>query len=206
METETPTRRLDRMRQGKAVAEFAPLVSDPSVRVALVPLTEAEYENSIKAAAMLVMPESRMGMEYRERWQTAEIIFQASRNPSDLAQHKWESIEEMKQETDFSDINHLFDLYLEMVDQSSPATDGISEEEFDELKKVLLTLPMNELSGRQWYALKRFLGSVFQTLLRDKLPGSTSTSLLTWMSDRQEPVSNVSESTQGQAVKSVESP
>jgi hypothetical protein len=194
IEAPTSVKRLDRMRLGKAVCEYGNLLSNPEERVALIPLTEAEYENSIRAGAMQDVPDNLMAQEYRERIQTREIVFAAARNPSDLLEAKWASVEEMIEETESHDINHLFDIYLEMVDKSSPSAEGIPDEEFEAIKKVLQEIPMNELSGRQWYALKRFLGAILPLLLQGNSLGSISTSLSTWMKDDPEPAQSASRS------------
>jgi len=187
-------RKLDRMRAGQAACDIVPLVSDPEIRVALVPLTEAEYLRSMEMAAALDVLSNRVALEFQERRQTNEILWAALRNPEDLSEHAWEDTSAMTVDLDTADINHLFDHYLEMVDQSSPSIDGIPEGEWDLLKKALQEIPWNELSGKQWYAAKRFLGSVFPTLLLDRSPGFSFTNQSTGMSDESEPASNVSQS------------
>ena len=74
------------------------------------------------------------------------------------------------------DINFLMDMYLEMVDRTSPAIDGLDAEELEALKKALREINWNELSGKQWYAGKRFLLSIFPDLLSGRLHGFSSTS------------------------------
>jgi hypothetical protein len=75
-----------------------------------------------------------------------------------------------------SDVNFLTDRYMEMISRSSPHIDGFTDEELDEAKKVLQTISWNELSGRSWYALRRFLSSVGQPLQPDRSLGLSSTS------------------------------
>jgi hypothetical protein len=63
-----------------------------------------------------------------------------------------------------------------MVETSSPSVDGIPAEELDDLKKALQEINWSELSGRQWYALRRFLFSIMPELLQASLLGRGSIS------------------------------
>ena len=49
-------RRLARMRQGQATCSYVSLISDPEIRVAIVPLTEAEYEQVLELVASIECP------------------------------------------------------------------------------------------------------------------------------------------------------
>ena len=187
-------RRLDRMRLGSAACDVVPLLSDPEIRVALVPLTEAEYQRSLETAAAMEVMTTQLGMEYAERRQQTEIIWMALREVNDLQKHGFGSSGEMLDELETQDINHLWDHYLEMVDTSSPAIDGVPPDELDNLKKVLQEIPWNELSGTQWYAAKRFLGSVLPTLPLARSLGSSSIKSLTLPSGNPEPAQTASQS------------
>ncbi len=187
-------RKLDRMRAGQAVCEFVTLLSDPEIRVAIVPLTEAELESCIEAAANIGMQnDNTLSLEYRERVQTREIVYRAVREDHDLSKLAFESSSAMAALLDAADINHVFDHYLEMVDRSSPSIDGVPEEEFENLKVTLQAINWNELSGKQWYAAKRFLSSISTMLLRDSSFGSSSNSQWTKMSEEETLAWNASE-------------
>lgn len=179
-------RRLDRMRQGQAVAERYPIPSDPEVAYSLVPLLESEYEMALQIAMNILAPENQAGMELRERIQSKEILAFAIRQPGDLSERIFNSGEEVGQVLEIQDINFLMDMYLEMVDRTSPTLDGIPDEELDNLKKVLQEIQWSELSGKQWYAAKRFLISIFPDLLTDKLLGFSSTNNSTSKNDSQD--------------------
>jgi hypothetical protein len=196
-------RKLDRMRLGQAACDIVPLVSDPEIRVALVPLTEAEYLRSLELAAALATYENRIGLEFRERHQTAQIVWMATREPDNLKNKVWESAEAMMGDIEFHDINHLFDHYLEMVDQSSPAIDGVPPEDFEALKKVLQEISWNDLTGRQWYAAKRFLGSISNLLPPDRSHGFSLTKSLMSMNENLDSASNASESGASQPARDV---
>jgi hypothetical protein len=55
------------------------------------------------------------------------------------------------------EINHLMDCYGRMIEDSSPAIDGFSDEDLDKLKKALQTIEWSALSGKPWWHLKNFL-------------------------------------------------
>lgn len=179
-------RKLNRMRLGQAVADLHYLPSDEEIQVALVPLTEAEYVEAIEITANRPIPETIAGAGVRDRYNQAEVLVRAIREPSDHSQRMFESIEEMQTAIEVSDINFLMDAYFEMVESSSPKIDSISPEELEDVKKVLQEIDLKELSGRQWYALRRFLLSVTPTLLQDSLRGFGSMSKLTTTNEEEE--------------------
>jgi hypothetical protein len=176
-------RRLARMRQGQATCSYVQLVSDPEIRVAIIPLTEAEYEQVLEIVASINAPDNVAGFGLRDRKNAQEILVRAIREEDDLTKRVYDSIDEMMEGLDTTDIDQLVDEYNEMNAQANPSADAISEEELMRLKKVLLEMDWNEFSGRSWYALKRFLGTIMPQLQRDNLLGSTSTPSLTTKSE-----------------------
>src|SRR5690348_14846856 len=89
-------RRLDRMRLGQAVCEIIPLLSDPETRVAVVPLTEAEYDQAMENSMKEVLPETVAGGQYRDRILTRQTLLRAIREPDDLSKQVFESVEELE--------------------------------------------------------------------------------------------------------------
>jgi|SRR5580765_228571 hypothetical protein len=176
-------RRLDRMRLGQTVCDYVALVSDPEIRLCIVPLTEADYLQALEKVRDVDAPDNLAGMAIRDRIQAQEIVARSIREESDLSQRVYNSTEEMAEELEVADVDELWDRYLEMSQKSSPALDGIPEEEFENLKKTLQTMDWSELSGRSWYAAKRFLMSITPELLQGNSPGSTSTNSLTTTSE-----------------------
>jgi len=181
-------RRLDRMRLGQAACEIENLLSEPEVRVALVPLTEAEYDICLENVSKINAAENLAGHQLRDRALTQETLLRAIREPDDLPQQMFSSIEEMNDALEVSDINYLIDMYFEMIEKSSPSIEGLTEEQIVEAKKVLNEMDWNELSGKQWYALKRFLGSLGPKQLTAKLHGYSSTKQSTGTSGLDEPI------------------
>lgn len=177
-------RQLDRMRTGKSEMVLESIPSDSEIRFGLVPLTEAEYRTAMQAASALLAPENMAGVLEREREQNRYILLAALREPTDPAQAAFKSVNEMMEILTASDVDHLIDCWQEMTDQANPSIDGIPPDEFEALKKVLQTLPWSALSGKSWYAAKRFLGALISDgLLRANSLGSTSTKQSTTTSE-----------------------
>lgn len=179
-------RRLERMRLGQSVCAIEHLLSDPEFRVALVPLTEPEFYNSIEEANLILAEPNALEMAKREEIQRLVVLRHSCRNPDDLTEHFFHSVDEIlahDSPIEAIDVNHLFDCYLEMTHAMSPSIEELGEEEFVELKKVWQTIDWNELSGTQWYAAKRFVNSIYPNLLKASAPGYFSTRTATTKSD-----------------------
>ncbi len=175
-------RKLERMRLGQAVCEIVPLNSDPEIKFALVPLSEAEYRTAFAAAARYDVPDNMTGLQLRDRVLSSELLVQSLREHNDLMTKAFDSVEEMisPEALTSDDVDQLIDEFNEMTEKSNPSLDGIPPEEFEALKKFLPRLDWNDLSGRSWYAAKRFLGAlILDGLLRDNFRGSISTNQLT---------------------------
>jgi hypothetical protein len=182
-------RRLERMRLGQAVCDFVTLPSDPEIRVAIVPLTEAEYRQVLNKVTEIPLPDDLAGASVKDRVQAQEILVRAIREENDLTERVYQdsqdgpALEQLTEDLEVVDIDEIFDRYNEMIATSSPAIDAIPEAEIDHIKKVLQTMDWNELSGRSWYALKRFLGLVMPQLLQANSLGSSSTPSATTTSE-----------------------
>jgi hypothetical protein len=107
----------------------------------------------------------------------------AIREEDDLTKRVYSDTDEMLEDLEVSDIDALIDGYNEMMAQASPSLEGIPQEEMDELKKILQTMDWNALSGRSWYAAKRFLSTISPELLQVNSHGSTSTNSSTTTSE-----------------------
>lgn len=168
------TRKTERLRLGQATCEVAQMLSDPEIRVALVPLTEAEYSNSLHEADKLPVTGTASGTVYQEEIQRQYVLYYSCRVVGNLEQRFFSSFDEVG-ELDAHELNHLFDIYLEMVNEVSPSMFGLTEEDFTDLKKAFGTIQWSELSGQQWYAAQRFLNSIRPLLLTDRSSGLPST-------------------------------
>lgn len=183
--------RYDRMRLGQAVSSIAEVPSMPEMRFALVPLTEAEYDECLELAGMIEAPENPAGFLRRDRRANAETLVRSIRNPAALAERVFKDVDDLRDVLEVQDLNFLTDKYFEMVATSSPSIDGFQEKELEEAKKVLQTIDWNELSGSQWYALKRFLMSLGIPQLLARSPGSFSIKSLTPMKEEEESTPSV---------------
>jgi hypothetical protein len=187
-------KRLTRMRLGQDAPEIVPLKTVPEVRVALVPLTEAQYHNALQSAASLDVAENAYGLEERDRTLQVMTLLYSVRDPSDPSKQLFQTADELSSEFEAVEVNWLMDHYARMVDDSSPASEGFSDEELGELKKALETIEWNALSGKPWWHLKSFLLTISPEQLKVNSFGSTLTKRLTGTSDEQESIPGVSES------------
>jgi len=179
---EIKNQRIERMRLGQASATIEHLLIDPEQRVALVPLTQGEYITSLHVAGSLMLDDNIATRVARDEMQRSEVLAVACREIEDISKRYFENGDAVR-ELDARDINHLWDCYREMVAEVSPHADGLSEEDFSDLKKALQNIEWSELSGPQWYAAQRFLNSIRPLLLTGNVPGFSSTSQSTKTSD-----------------------
>jgi len=182
-------RRIERMRLGQSSATVESFVTDPEQRVALVPLTQGEYIVSLHVAGSLPLDDNIATRVARDEMQRAEVLAMACREVEDLTLHYFENGEAVR-ELDALDINHLWDCYREMVAEINPHAEGLSEEDFSDLKKALQNIEWSELSGPQWYAAQRFLNSIRPLLLTGNVPGFSSTSQSTKTNDESDTTTN----------------
>ena len=171
---EIKERRLERMRLGQSVAEIVALPSDPEVRLALVPLTEAQFVHVLALTSKVTVADTMAGMQFQSRIQSEEVLVRSIRDPNDLETQLFESMAEMTETLEATDIERLVEEYNMMTDRANPQIDGITPDEFEQLKKVFQKMDWNELSGKSWYAAKRFLGAlIMDGLLMDSSLGSS---------------------------------
>lgn len=168
--------RLSRMRQGQDVPEYIDVPSMDGVRVALVPLTEAELSRGLAYAAQEDdVPESFSGVQYRTRRAIQSDLWHAIREPGDPEKRIFDSIEEMVETLVPGDIDFLNMHLATLMNFASPAMDGLTEEDLDFLGRAWQAIRLNELTGRQWAAAKVCLSILLPELLQARLSGHTST-------------------------------
>jgi hypothetical protein len=202
-------RKLNRMRLGQAVCEFVPLPSDPEIRVAIVPLTEAEYLKVLNEVNAVDAGDDLAGVSIKDRVTAQQTLVWAIREPEDLAKRVYvdneeeTAMEQLLETLEVGDIDEIIDRYNEMCEQSSPSLDGIPEEELENIKKALQKMDWNDLSGGAWYAAKRFLSRIMPSPLLDNSLGSTSISYSTTTNDSDESTPGADQSSSEQTAKSV---
>jgi hypothetical protein len=170
--------RLAKMRAGQSAGEVVTLSGaddEDETRFVLVPLTDGEMLKAFSVADDVEMSETSTGIAGKDEVMKKAIIFFAARELSDWTQNFFADLDEVDEVFDH-DINHFYDVYLEMVATASPAWALLGDEEIDQLKKVWSRIDLKELSGTQQYAAQRFLNSIRPLLLRASFSGSDSTS------------------------------
>src|SRR5262245_31834524 len=88
-------RRLDRMRLGQAVCDWVVLPSDNEVRMAVVPLSEADYMAVLNKVATMEFEDNMAGVALRDRVQAQEILAYAIREPDNMSKRVYASVEEL---------------------------------------------------------------------------------------------------------------
>ena len=176
--------RLKRMRMGQEAPEYVTIPStlgseEGAIQVALVPLTEAESTQGLIRAASIDVPDNIPGAQLRARAATTSDIWHAMRDPADITQKAFESIEDMTATLEPSDIDTMIDELSVLMDYASPTLDGLSEEELDNLKKAFVLIDWSALTGRRWSALRLCLSLLLPELLQARFSSTTSTSSLT---------------------------
>lgn len=172
-------RRLSRMRLGQESPDFHVIPStkgaDDPVRIALVPLTEAELDKGFALAASLELPDNMMSADVRDRALMRSNLFHAIRDPADMTRQVFNSVDEMMRELEPADLNYLAEMFQALVEETSPSIDGMTTEQLEELKKAFARIDLNVLSGRSWAHLKLF----FSTLAADQLLVNSSSLIST---------------------------
>ena len=181
-------RRIARMREGQSVPEIFPLRSAPDVRVALIPLTEAEYDLALAQAAAIEVADNSFGLERRGRHAQAVQLWYSVRDPLDLTKLAFDSVDEMRSVLEPADINFILEKYTEMVDLYSPGLEDLTDEQMDELKKALQAIDLRGLYGKPAYHLKCFFLTLTVDQLQDRSPWLTYTDSLTPTSDEPESI------------------
>lgn len=172
------SRRVAKMRMGQAAPSFVTLPSNSEIRFAIVPLIEREYQFCLESVAAMDIPDNAYGVELRDRQLQLHTLWMALRNPDNPMERVFESVEDMLDEElglEPTDVNHLIEMYQREVDFSSPALEGLTEEQVQELKKALLTIDWNALSGKPYWHLRQFLLTLPVGVPLDKSPSLTST-------------------------------
>lgn len=183
--------RLERMRLGQEVGEPVAIPSMSDIRVQLVPLTEAESQAGVVLASLLEVPDNVAGLHARNRVSLESDVWNACREPGDVNIKVFESIEEMTSQLDGQDIEFLSDYLATLMEYASPAVDGLSDEDLDDLKKAFAETDLNALTGQRWAAVKLVCQVLFPELLRVKLLGSFSTDSATETNENAESTSTV---------------
>lgn len=166
--------RLARMRQGQLAPEMIDIPSMPGIRAAQVPLTEAEVQRGLMRASTIDVPDNAVGFNQRNRACIVSDVFHSLREPSEVGTYLFETIEEMEQQLDGTDIDYLSDNLTVLISYASPEMEGMTEEAWSELKKAFGEIELSGLTGQQWAAVKLVCLAVFPGLLAANSYGLSS--------------------------------
>jgi len=184
--------RITKMRLGQATGEVVTLSGvddEDQTRFVVVPLTDAQNLMAFSMADAMELSDTTFGIVGKEEMVKRAIIFYAARELQDFTKPFFLTPEETAEIYDH-DINHAYDIYLEMVSQASPAFALLDDEELDNLKKVWSRINLRELSGPQQYAASRFLVSIRPLLQQASFSGLSSTKNLTEKTETETLVEN----------------
>lgn len=186
--------RLKRMRLGQEVCEFVEFVSVEDLRLALVPLNDAEVQSGVIAAAELDLPDNFATMQARNHASQASDVWNALRDPQDWSVKAFASVHEMQTTLDPADIENTFDQLTVLMTYASPTLDGLSDEVLAALKDNFAQMDLNALSGRARAALRLFFSLSLPDVLRANSSGSTSTDSSTEKNESEESTTSASPS------------
>jgi hypothetical protein len=142
--------------------------SMPHIRVAMVPLVEAEAQDGLIRSANLDVADNMAGINARNRAACVSDVWYASRVPGHLDEKIWDDPDEMVAELPPSDIDYLFDRLTILQDYASPSFANLSDKDIDELKKGFGAIEWRELTGRQASALVQCISLLLPELLAAK--------------------------------------
>lgn len=180
--------RLTRMRMGQDAPEMVTLLAHPEIRLSMVPLVEKETQLGVIYAAGLGFPDNAAGLQASNRAVVHSDLWHSLRDPSDVAKHAFPSIEEMVEELGPEEIDHLADHMIVLMDYSSPALDGLTEQMVVDLKKASDKIEWSDLSGRRWAVTKLYLSVMSPELLAVSFSGSGSTESSTERTENDESI------------------
>jgi hypothetical protein len=147
---------LQRLKQGKKNYK---LVTFPGTeeKVALVILSSNEItEASIKAEDYIkekhITDEDDKSIVHQ-----AQLVYRALRDKDDTKKQLADSFEDFFSTLDNTEIQYFMVEYSLLTSESSPFLNAVTEETFEELKKTLEKIQLNDLSGPSLIALRNFL-------------------------------------------------
>lgn len=160
---------------GQDTAEIVSIPSMPEIRVAQVPLTERESQAGIIRASLLEVQDNAAGLQARNRAAIESDVWNSLREPANPQTKVFDSIEDMTDQVQASDIDHLADNLMLLMSYASPAIDGLTDKELEELKKAFGETDWSALTGKRWAAVKLCVSTLFPELLQVRSLGSSLT-------------------------------
>jgi hypothetical protein len=173
------------MRAGQEIGEPIEAPSMPGIVMMQVPLLEKEAQAGIVLAANLDVPDNTVGIQARNRQAILSDVWHSLRTVENVNEKVFDSIDDMVAEDGLTsnDVDYLADNLQLMMDYSSPAIDGMTEEVLAELKNFLREVDLSVLTGKRWAAVKLCISTLFPELLQARSLGITSTESSTTRSE-----------------------
>lgn len=181
--------RFARMRLGQEAPELIDVPSMTEVRVALVPLTEAESMAGLIRSANVEVADNISGLNVRNREAVISDVWHACRVPGTAQELVWDTPEQMVDDLQPSDIDYLFDQLTILMDYASPTLANLADQDIDDLKKAFAAIDWKELYGTQQRSLVLCISRLLPDLLAAKFSFSGSTSSLTELNEREKSTS-----------------
>jgi hypothetical protein len=147
---------LQRLKQGKKNSK---LVNFPGTeeKVALVILTSNEITDASIKAEDYIKEKNILDEDDKGIVQQAQIIYRALRDKDDTKKQLADSFEEFFSTLDNTEVQYFMVEYSMLTNEHSPFLNAVNEETFEQLKKTLEKMQLNDLNGPSLIALRNFL-------------------------------------------------
>lgn len=147
---------LQRLKQGKKNSK---LVNFPGTeeKVALVILSSNEITDASIKADDYIKSKNIEDEDDKSIIHQAQITYRALRDKDDLNKKLADSFDEFISTLDNTEIQYFMVEYSLLTSENSPFLTAVSQESFDELKKTLEKIQLNDLGGPSLIALRNFL-------------------------------------------------
>lgn len=195
--------RIARIRMGQEAFEWCDIPSLEGIRVAMVPLTEAEEQQGLIASSKLDVPDNIVGYQVRQRVGQVHNVWMSCRLPDDLRRYIWDTPEAMMDEIEPTDVDYMFEALVTLQDYASPSLAKLSDKEVEEVKKAFVAIDWKGLTGRQANALVLALSRLLPEELQARLFSSSFTQSWTGKTESDESTSDASASSGRPVVRSV---
>lgn len=147
---------LQKLKQGKKNSK---LINFPGTeeKVALVILPSNDITDASIKAEDYIKEKNMVDEDDKSIVHQAQIIYKALRDKDDLKKQIADSFEEFFSTLDNNEVQYFMVEYSLLTSEVSPFLNAVNEETFEELKKTLEKIQLNDLSGPSCVALRNFL-------------------------------------------------
>lgn len=150
---------LQKLKQGKNNNKIVDFPGTEE-KVALVILTSVEIQEARLAASDYVKSREITDEDLIELENQKRIVYRALREKDNLSKKLADTYDEFVSTLDNQEIQYLFVEYTLLTQETSPFLNAVNEETFEQLKKTLEKIKLNDLNGMSLVALRNFLLSL----------------------------------------------